>query len=129
MAWMLADPINHQASLINLGARIIGPCLALGAGVPGGLIDPAFAIGAVTGDLLTKGLNLGSLGVAIGMAGGLAGATQLPVMSLVFALHMAGDQQLMAGVLTASVIGAYAGKVWIHKPIYHALSDLLQERH
>lgn len=129
MAWMLADPLEHHASLIDLVVRIVGPCLALGAGIPGGLIDPAFAIGAVCGDLLTQALNLGSLGVAIGMAGGLAGATQLPVMSLVFAMHMAGDQQLLAGVLMASVIGAYTGKVWIHKPIYHALSDLLQEPH
>ena len=129
MAWMLADPVSHHSSLVDLAARIVGPCLALGAGIPGGLIDPAFAIGAVIGDLLTQALDLGSLGVAIGMAGGLAGATQLPVMSLVFALHMAGDQQLLAGVLMASVIGAYAGKLWIHKPIYHALSDLLQERH
>jgi H+/Cl- antiporter ClcA len=129
MAWMLADPVSHHASLVDLAARIVGPCLALGAGIPGGLIDPAFAIGAVIGDLLTQALDLGSLGVAIGMAGGLAGATQLPVMSLVFAMHMAGDQQLLAGVLMASVIGAYAGKLWIHKPIYHALSDLLQERH
>ena len=128
MAWLIADPVSHHANLVDLGTRIIGPCLALGAGIPGGLIDPAFAIGAVTGELLTQALDLGSLGVAIGMAGGLAGATQLPVMSLVFALHMAGDQQLLAGVLMASVIGAYAGKVWIHKPIYHALSDLLQER-
>ena len=129
MAWMLADPLSHHASLVDLGARIVAPCLALGAGIPGGLIDPAFAIGAVCGDLLTQALGLGSLGVAIGMAGGLAGATQLPVMSLVFALHMAGDQQLLAGVLMASVIGAYVGKVWIHKPIYHALSDLLHEPH
>lgn len=129
MAWILADPLNHHTSLIDLGARILAPCLALGAGIPGGLIDPAFAIGAICGDLLTQALGLGSLGVAIGMAGGLAGATQLPVMSLVFAMHMAGDQQLLVGVLMASVIGAYAGKVWIHKPIYHALSDLLHEPH
>jgi H+/Cl- antiporter ClcA len=129
MAWMLADPLSHHASLVDLAARIVGPCLALGAGIPGGLIDPAFAIGAVCGDLLTQALGLGSLGVAIGMAAGLAGATQLPVMSLVFALHMAGDQQLLAGVLMASVIGAYAGKIWVHKPIYHALSDLLHEPH
>jgi len=129
MAWILADPVSHHATLVDLVARIVGPCLALGAGIPGGLIDPAFAIGAIIGDLLTQALDLGGLGLAIGMAGGLAGATQLPVMSLIFALHMAGDQQLLAGVLMASVIGAYVGKLWIHKPIYHALTDLLQERH
>jgi H+/Cl- antiporter ClcA len=127
MSWMLSDPTAHQVNLWELASRIIGPCLALGAGIPGGLIDPAFAIGAVSGQLLSQSFQLGALGVAVGMASGLAGATQLPVMSLVFALHMAGDQQLLAGVLMASVIGAYAGKVWIHKPIYHALADLMQD--
>lgn len=128
MAWMLNNPSGHLISLGDLAARIVGPCLALGAGIPGGLIDPAFAIGAVTGQLINQSLHLGALGIAVGMAGGLAGATQLPITSVVFALHMAGDQQLLAGVLMASVVGAYAGKLWIHKPIYHALTDLLQER-
>jgi H+/Cl- antiporter ClcA len=49
-------------------------------------------------------------------------------MSLVFALHMAGDQQLLIGIMVASVIGAYTGRLWMMKPIYHALTDLLQER-
>jgi H+/Cl- antiporter ClcA len=128
MAWMLADPLGHHVSVGDLVGRLIGPCLSLGAGIPGGLIDPALTIGAVTGQLISDALQLGSLGIAIGMAAGLAGATQLPVMSLVFALHMAGDQQLLTGIMVASVIGAYTGRLWMMKPIYHALTDLLQER-
>lgn len=128
MAWMLADPLGHHVSVGDLVGRLIGPCLSLGAGIPGGLIDPALTIGAVTGQLISDGLQLGSLGVAIGMAAGLAGATQLPVMSLVFAIHMAGDQQLLVGIMVASVIGAYTGRLLMSKPIYHALTDLLQER-
>jgi hypothetical protein len=34
----------------------------------------------------------------------------------------------MAGVLMAAVIGAYVGKVWMEKPIYHALTDLMREK-
>jgi H+/Cl- antiporter ClcA len=41
---------------------------------------------------------------------------------------MAGDQQLLIGIMVASVIGAYTGRLWMMKPIYHALTDLLQER-
>ncbi|MBM5800061.1 MAG: chloride channel protein [Cyanobacteria bacterium K_DeepCast_35m_m2_023] len=128
MGWLIQDSPDHQASLPLLLARLFGPVLALGAGIPGGLIDPAFAIGAVLGDLIGQLGGQPLIGITLGMAAGLAGATQLPAMSLVFALRMAGDQQLLPGVLMAAVIGAYAGKLWMRKPVYHALTDLMQQR-
>ena len=92
------------------------------------MIDPAFAIGASLGDLVGQLNNQALFGVTFGMAAGLAGATQLPAMSLVFAIRMAGDQQLLPGVVMASVIGAYMGRLWMHTPVYHALTDLMQGR-
>ncbi|MBM5800631.1 MAG: chloride channel protein [Cyanobacteria bacterium K_DeepCast_35m_m2_023] len=127
MSWLLSHPEQHRGSLITLAARLLGPCLALGAGIPGGLIDPAFAIGAVLGDAVGQLSNQSVFGVTFGMAAALAGATQLPAMSLVFALRMAGDQQLLPGVAMAAVIGSYVGRLWLHKPIYHALTDLLHD--
>ena len=128
MNWMINNPEQHQSHWFTLFARIVGPCLSLGALIPGGLIDPAFAIGAVAGQLATQLTGQSIFGLTLGMAGGLAGATQLPAMSLVFALRMAGDQQLQPGVLIAAVIGAYMGRLWMRKPIYHALTDLMQEQ-
>ena len=128
MNWMINNPELHQSHWFTLIARIVGPCLSLGALIPGGLIDPAFAIGAVAGQLATQLTGQSIFGLTLGMAGGLAGATQLPAMSLVFALRMAGDQQLQPGVLIAAVIGAYMGRLWMRKPIYHALTDLMQEQ-
>ena len=128
MRWLIENSSDHQGSPVVLVARLLGPVLALGAGIPGGLIDPAFAIGAVLGELIGQLSGHGLFGITLGMAAGLAGATQLPAMSLVFALRMAGDQQLLPGVLVAAVIGAYVGKVWMRKPVYHALTDLMQER-
>lgn len=107
-----------------LVARLIGPCLALGAGIPGGLIDPALAIGAVFGKSLGELLNLGGLGLALGMTASLAGATQLPAMSVAFALRLAGDQQLLPGMVLAAVLGAYISRLLLSKPIYHALAEL-----
>lgn len=111
--------------ILVLIARLIAPLLALAAGVPGGLIDPAFTIGAVFGSgfLAILGANV-QLGLALGMAGGLAGATQLPLMTVLFAMRLAGDQQWLFGILLSSVLGAYAGRRLQQEPIYHALADI-----
>lgn len=64
------------------------------------------------------------LGLALGMAAGLAGATQLPVMTIVFAVRLAGDQQLLPGLLLAAALAAYSGRMVLDRPIYHALAEL-----
>lgn len=115
------------ATLPLLAARLLGPCLALGAGVPGGLIDPALSLGAVLGMALGGPLGIGPLALALAMAAALAGATQLPVLSLVFSLRLAGDQGLLPGVLLASVLGAYVSRALMALPIYHALAGSLTD--
>jgi H+/Cl- antiporter ClcA len=109
-----------------LGSRLLGPVLALSVGVPGGLIDPSFALGGVFGAGVVRTLaGDPHLGVALGMAAGLAGATQLPVMTIAFAVRMAGDQQLMAGLVATAAIATYAGQKVQPRPVYHALADLI----
>jgi H+/Cl- antiporter ClcA len=107
--------------------RIVAPIIPLAAGVPGGLIDPAFTLGAVFGSGVIEWFGGDPhVGLALGMVAALAGATQLPVMSMLFALHMAGDQQLLAGLLLAGALGAYAGRMLLKLPVYHALAALDQ---
>ncbi|MEX0589005.1 MAG: chloride channel protein [Cyanobium sp.] len=122
------DPLSMLGWLLVLASRIVAPVLALAAGIPGGLIDPAFAIGALFGGgaLELLGGNA-QLGLALGMAAGLAGATQLPLMTVLFALRMAGDQQWLFGILLSAVIGAYAGRQVQSQPVYHALWELGRE--
>lgn len=119
------EPLSIAAWWLVLGSRILAPVLALAAGVPGGLIDPAFAIGALfgSGSLELLGGDP-QLGLALGMASGLAGATQLPLMTVLFALRMAGDQQWLFGILLSAVIGATIGRRIQPEPIYHALWKL-----
>jgi H+/Cl- antiporter ClcA len=124
MSLLIRHPDGSHASVGALLARIIGPCLALGAGVPGGLIDPAFSIGALLGQAVGELLHLGSLGLALGMAASLAGATQLPAMSIAFSLRLLGDQQMLPGVVLAAVLGAYVSPLLLDRPIYHALAEL-----
>ena len=82
---------------------------------------------SVLGQAVGLLLDQGALGMALGMAATLAGATQLPVMSVAFALRLAGDQQLLPGVLLAAVLGAYCSRLLLSKPIYHALAELGSE--
>jgi len=109
--------------------RQVGPVLALAAGIPGGVIDPAFAVGGSFGGGLLHLLGGPSgLGVLLGMAAGLAGATQLPVMSLAFAIRIAGAQQLMPGLLLAALLGAVVGRWLMPIPLYRALENLASDQ-
>ena len=114
------------ADLLTLVVRVLGPALALGAGIPGGLIDPAFSFGALLGRGLGELVGIAGLGLALGMVAGLAGATQLPVMTVLFALRLAGDQQLLPGMLVASVLAALVSRLLVPQPIYHALAEVTQ---
>ena len=119
------SPVSVIGWLLVVAARLVAPILALAAGIPGGLIDPAFAIGALFGSGSLELLAGSSeLGLALGMAAALAGATQLPLMTVLFALRMAGDQQWLFGILLSAVVGAYVGRQIQPEPIYHALWNL-----
>lgn len=108
--------------------RLIGPVIALAGGIPGGLIDPAFAVGGSFGGGLLHLLGGPSgLGVLLGMAAGLAGATQLPVMSLAFAIRIAGAQQALPGLLLAALLGAVVGRWLMPLPLYRALERLASD--
>jgi H+/Cl- antiporter ClcA len=123
--WIQDESAWPGRGLSTLLVRLIGPVVALGASVPGGLIDPAFALGAVFGHGFMHVVGgSAELGIALGMAATLAGISQLPVMTIAFAIRLAGDQQLGAGLLIASVVGAMAGRLLLDRPIYHALADL-----
>jgi H+/Cl- antiporter ClcA len=127
MASLVGGGQGPWSAPLTLLARLLGPALALGAGVPGGLIDPALALGAVLGHTLGEELGIGSLAMALGMAAALAGATQLPVVSLMFSLRLMGDQQWLPGVLLAAVLGAAVGRLLMRTPVYHALAEKLEE--
>ena len=109
--------------LLTLLFRLVGPVLALACGIPGGLIDPAISFGAILGQTVAGAAGAPTLGLALGMAAGLAGATQLPVVSVAFCLRLAGDQQLLPGLVVAAVLAALVSRQLLRQPIYHALAE------
>ena len=122
--------INNLQGISTLVGRLLGPVLALGVGIPGGLIDPALAIGGVAGSILMPLLGQQDplLGMAIGMGAGLAGATQLPLFSILFAMRLCGDQQLLPGLILASALAAMVSRSLQPQPIYHGLTALFEAR-
>ena len=126
MASLVGGGQDLLSKPLVLLARLLGPGIALGAGVPGGLIDPALALGAVLGRTIGDPLGIGPLGLALGMSASLAGATQLPIISLLFSLRLAGDQQLLPGILLASVLGAGVGRLLMRHGVYHVLAEQIK---
>jgi H+/Cl- antiporter ClcA len=122
--WIDHPPdLSTQSWLVEVGLRLMGPVLALAGGIPGGLIDPAYALGGSVGGGLA--LRLGgetSMGVLLGMAAGLAGATQLPLVSLAFTVRIGGAQSMLPGLLVAALCGAAMGRLVMPTPIYRALA-------
>lgn len=127
----VGDGLIGQAGsgLALLAARLLGPLLALSTGIPGGLIDPAFALGGVFGAGFARTLaGDPHLGMALGMAAGLAATTQLPVTSIALASRMLGDQQVLPGLVTAAIVAACVGRMVQPAPVYHALTERLREQ-
>ena len=122
--WIDHPPVSTTGSwLVEVALRLVGPVLALAGGIPGGLIDPAYALGGSVGGGLA--LRLGgetSMGVLLGMASGLAGATQLPLVSLAFTVRIGGAQSMLPGLLVAALCGAAMGRLVMPTPIYRALA-------
>jgi len=50
------------------------------------------------------------------------------VMSLAFAIRIAGAQQLLPGLLLASLLGAVVGRWLMPLPLYRALEKLAAEQ-
>ena len=118
-------PVSLPEALGVLAERVIGPVMVLGAGIPGGMIDPALAMGATVGTIfmpLMTGHD-GVLGVVFGMAAGLAGATQLPLFAALFTLKLCGTLQSVPGLLVSAALAAMLSRALQPKPVYHGLAE------
>ncbi|MEB3156953.1 MAG: chloride channel protein [Cyanobacteriota bacterium] len=128
MSRLLSQPQRGVGGPLVVVARLIGPSLCLGAGVPGGLIDPALALGALVGQAIGEPFHAPLLGIALGLAAALAGATQLPLVSVMFSLRLLGDQQWLPGVVLAGALGAGLSRLLGGRAIHHVLAERLREQ-
>ncbi|MEB3157568.1 MAG: chloride channel protein [Cyanobacteriota bacterium] len=128
MARLVDQPKNGAGGALAFAARLLGPSLCLGAGVPGGLIDPALAVGAMVGQAIGQPFHAPLPGLALGLAAALAGATQLPLVSVMVSLRLLGDQQWLPGVVLAGALGAGLSRLLGGRSIYHILAERLRQQ-
>ncbi len=129
-AAVVADLVSRSGDLSDRGAvtallgRALAPVLAMGTGLPGGLIDPALSLGGLLGLLVSRAASLDPLlGVGLGLAAGLAGCLQLPLFASLFAVRLCGDQQLLPGLATAALVAALMSRRLQPVPLYHGLTE------
>jgi H+/Cl- antiporter ClcA len=116
--------LSDRAAIAALVGRGLAPVLAMGTGLPGGLIDPALSLGGLLGLLVSRAAQVEPLlGVGLGLAAGLAGCLQLPLFASLFALRLCGDQQLLPGVVTAALVAALTSRRIQPVPLYHGLTE------
>src|SRR5689334_9367704 len=79
--------------------------LALGSGTSGGVLAPLLMMGGALGAGLARFIPIGDTGVwaLIGMAGMMGGTMRSPLTSMIFALELTQDLNLLPGLLSGCV--------------------------
>ncbi len=93
--------------------------LALGSGTSGGILAPILIMGAAAGGLMAPILPGGSAGAwsLLGMAACLAGVTRAPFTSIVFALELTHDTDMLLPLLLACTIAHFVSVLVLKRSI------------
>ncbi len=112
---LLLVEIGLGLALLILVAKLFATSMAIGLGIPAGLIGPTLFIGAAAGSimgivvdsLLEQGANAG-IYTMLGMAAMMAATLQAPLAALIYLLELSSSQSIilpgMAAVITASLV-------------------------
>lgn len=112
---LLLAQLGLGLALIVLAAKLFATSMAIGLGIPAGLIGPTLFIGAAAGSvmgivadsLFEQGANPG-IYTMLGMAAMMAATLQAPLAALIYLLEMSSSQSIvlpgMTAVITASLV-------------------------
>jgi CIC family chloride channel protein len=99
-----------------LVAKIVATAITLGSGGWGGVFTPNIMLGCCVGLLfplvaphLAPSVDPHSFGV-IGMAAGLAAATQAPIMAMIFVIEMTRQPSLITGLMVGSISASLSAR-------------------
>ncbi|HEY7942143.1 MAG TPA: chloride channel protein [Candidatus Limnocylindrales bacterium] len=104
----LAGNLPADALLLLLVTKLVIWSLALGSGTSGGILAPLLLIGGAMGGVAAPLLPGGSPAIwaLLGMAATLAGVTRSPFTSILFAVELTHDQNVLLPLLI-SCVSAY----------------------
>ncbi len=104
-------PLNFLFSLLI--AKLLMTIFALGLGIPGGIIGPTLAIGAIAGacagtitSLIFPGTNLTSDFILMGMAGFMAASLNAPLAALLAVVELSGQLELVVPAMLVITIAS-----------------------
>jgi len=112
---LLLMQISVGTVILLTFAKTITTAIAVGLGIPAGLIGPTLFIGAAAGGAIGAAIGLVYPGIAsmafystLGMAAMMAAALQAPLAALIYLLELTADHAIilpgMAAVITASLV-------------------------
>ena len=107
-------------------AKAAGNFISLISGIPGGLFDPSFSVGASFGQIIApwfNGIDPRCI-IMISMASYFTGVVRSPITSVVILLEMTSARDMAMPLFMASVIAYEASRLIAKKPIYEALAEI-----
>jgi len=123
----------HIGLLISLlCAKFLMTIFALGLGIPGGVIGPVLAIGAITGacsgavvTLIFPNESLGSSFVLMGMAGFMAASLNAPLAALLTVLELSNQLDLvLPAMMVITIASLISRQVFNNGSIFTMLLDV-----
>lgn len=120
--------LQHQTEMpfIYPFAKAAGNFISLISGIPGGLFDPTFSVGASLGQLSAPLFpNVDPRAVSmIAMTAYFTGVVRSPITSVVILLEMTTARDMAMPLFVAAVIAYEASKLVCKTPIYEALAEI-----
>ncbi len=123
--------LQHQSEMPASYAwtKAAGNFISLISGIPGGLFDPSFSIGAAMGQLaapLFPAVDPRAISM-IAMTAYFTGVVRSPITSVVILLEMTTARDMAMPLFMAAVIAYQASKLVSRTPIYEALAKIFLE--
>lgn len=107
-------------------AKAAGNFISLTSGIPGGLFDPSFSVGASFGQLIAPlfdGIDPRCI-IMLSMASYFTGVVRSPITSVVILLEMTSARSMAMPLFMACAIAYEASRLISKKPIYEALAEI-----
>jgi len=110
-------------------AKAAGNFISLISGIPGGLFDPSFSVGAAMGQLaapLFPGVDPRAVSM-IAMTAYFTGVVRSPITAVVILLEMTTARDMAMPLFISAAIASESAKLISKTPIYEALAEIFLE--
>ncbi len=118
---------NEPVHFIDVISRFLGSLLTYANGGAGGIFAPTLSLGGAAGAYLDSlfNLNIGTLGVLIGMTAGLSALTHSPLTSFILVLEMTDRHKAIFPLMLAAIVGHALSKLILKVSFYEYVCETI----